>query len=306
MKRILILFSYPRDKEDSLNYGGFAKTLDKSAGKFGYHAQYSALKMLEFKIVDGKATIYDPINQRDLRNYDLVFFRMWAKEFEAATACAFYLRKYNVPFIDQEAFGTRVFTKLAGYFNMWHANLPIPDTFYGPHSAILAEAKAGKDFKFPLILKTIEGKKGQDNYLVKNLGQLRKILGKNRDLAFLMQKYIPNDGDYRFLVTGNKIGLIIKRVAAAGSHLNNTSAGARAELVKAKQFKPQVMEDALKAAKIRQRQLAGVDVILDKNSGRHYILEVNKVPQIITGAYVEQKIEAFNRFIKDQLAGRKR
>ncbi len=301
MKKVLVLFSYRQPKHDSPNYDGFVNTLNKQSPKYGYQADYAALDNLEFKIVNGQARVFEPRTKKDLAGYDLVFFRMWKKEFERATAAAIYLKKMGVAFIDAEVYSSRAFTKLVGYLLMWSAGIPIPDTFLGPHSAIIKTAKAGQEFKFPLILKAVDAKKGNSNFLVKNIPELTGYLNDNPELDFVLQNYIPNDGDYRVLVAGNKVGLVIKREAAANSHLNNTSAGAAARLVNNDDLSEVALADAIKSSQVRKRDLSGVDVIIDKNTGKHYILEVNKVPQIITGACVEDKIKAFHEFMQNKL-----
>jgi len=37
--------------------------------------------------------------------------------------------------------------------------------------------------------------------------------------------------------------------------------------------------------------ISGVDVIVDKNTNKHYFLEVNSQPQLMSGAFVEEKAQ---------------
>jgi len=50
-----------------------------------------------------------------------------------------------------------------------------------------------------------------------------------------------------------------------------------------------------------KREVAGVDVVQDKQTGLWYCLEVNDSPQLTTGAYVDEKQAAFAKFIEDTL-----
>jgi D-alanine-D-alanine ligase-like ATP-grasp enzyme len=52
-----------------------------------------------------------------------------------------------------------------------------------------------------------------------------------------------------------------------------------------------------RAARVSRRQVAGIDILKDKESGQWYVLEVNTSPQIFTGSFVKEKREAFAKFI---------
>jgi D-alanine-D-alanine ligase-like ATP-grasp enzyme len=49
------------------------------------------------------------------------------------------------------------------------------------------------------------------------------------------------------------------------------------------------------------RDVAGVDMMQGSEDGLWYCLEVNDGPQLASGAYVEEKSEAFAQFINRRL-----
>ena len=104
----------------------------------------------------------------------------------------------------------------------------------------------------------------------------------------MLQEFIPNDGDYRILVAGDNI-LGIERKAVEGSHLNNTSQGGSARLVSQDVLPEGMIADARRIARHLDMTIAGVDALIDKHTGEYYFLEVNSQPQLMSGAYVNQK-----------------
>ena len=62
-----------------------------------------------------------------------------------------------------------------------------------------------------------------------------------------------------------------------------------------------VKQMAIKAAEVSKIDVAGVDVIKDKETGLWYCLEVNENPQLVTGAFVDKKILAFSDYLSNQM-----
>jgi ribosomal protein S6--L-glutamate ligase len=158
--------------------------------------------------------------------------------------------------------------------------------------------RTAKPFEYPFILKADNGKKGRNNYLVKDQAELDQILNDNLNIQFVAQEHIPNNGDFRALVLNDEISLVIERKAAEGTHLSNTSQGGSANLFDAVNFSHQVRTDIIKSAQVEGLQVAGVDIMFDNRTGKHYFLEVNRAPQIGTGAFANQKIAAYARMIE--------
>lgn len=231
---------------------------------------------VSFEFVEGKVTATDHHNGHPLEAYDLVIFKGSVKFGYLPYAISRYLTDRQVAhFNDYRAY--RWINKLAQFFDMAQLGLPMPRTIYLENSDLLIDT-VRKDWQYPLVLKSIAGSKGTNNYLVKNEQMLRKLLAAHSKIHFVIEEYVPNDGDYRILVIdGNE--LILRR-ASGHSYLNNTSQGAQAEVMPAGTLPGQLIKQAHTLAEHLTMQVAGVDVIQDKNTGKFYFLEINAQPAI--------------------------
>jgi len=305
MKQLLIVFSYEKPVTSN-NYGLFAAKLSKYAKN--YEIKYGALNRMRFQILGGVCSVYDETNQCDLADYDLVLFRTWEREVQKGRTAAMYLASKNVPFVDSETNLSPALTKLTQGFLFALNNIATPDTLVAAETDLLKHLDGDQtDFAWPLIAKADDASKGRYNYLVNSVKELKKILAEQdtEDIReYLVQNFIPNDCDYRFLVFGYKVEMVIKRSRTDEStHLNSTSQGGKGEVVPVSEFTKEVTEDAIDAAKLTRREIAGVDVMFDKNTNKHFIIEVNRGPQLVSGSNVEQKLQALARYIDTLMKG---
>lgn len=184
-------------------------------------------------------------------------------------------------------------SKLSQYVLFGLNGLPYPRTIFSHDTDILL-AEAQKAFDFPFIIKTTNGSRGEQNYLVHSTTELSQIIDAMRSFGrpFCAQQYIKNKGDLRVLVMNNTIRLVIHRSAQAGTHLNNTSQGGSASIVAVDELSEQVRDIALRAAQCLRREVCGVDIMFSSETGEPYLLEVNNMPQLVTGSFVDEKIMA--------------
>ena len=89
-----------------------------------------------------------------------------------------------------------------------------------------------------------------------------------------LQKFIPAaDGDLRLFVLGSKMIAAMHR-RGGSDFRNNIAHGASARAIDAK---PQWVDLALRAAEACRAEIAGVDILIDRE-GQPFVLEVNAVP----------------------------
>ncbi len=251
----------------------------------------SYARSLSFFISNNKAKIRDHRNHMNLEEYDFVYFRKAGSAMQQMLTCALYLTDHEIPFYDTEIAKSSSRNKLSQMYMLQRRSVPIPKTLFCRNNRRLVRLVAtryAKDFSFPIIAKATGGTRGDANYLVKSVEELEKIVADEKR-HFIIQEFIPNDGDMRFFIAGGELYGSIKRKSVEGTHLNNTSKGGSAELLSRSDFSRSLISDALLAARVFGRDCAGVDVIVNKETNAHYILEVNRAPQIEHASFEKEK-----------------
>ena len=82
--------------------------------------------------IDGSdISMVDQISGKELKSYDLVFFRNWVSNGERAKAIAHYLKHNNVKFVNSEVLNYRSHSKLSQYVIMAYAGLKVPKSYFG-------------------------------------------------------------------------------------------------------------------------------------------------------------------------------
>lgn len=257
--------------------------------------EYCMLEELFFTIGDGDFHIVNTRSQKDIKDYDFVMIRGSIRAFiEEAKVVSMYLQLHNKAVVNDYS-NFRSSSKLVQALQFQVNGLPVATT------VLLNAATQGQldklPFSYPCIMKATYGSHGNNNYLVESSEMVQQHLRENPDLKFVLQRFVPNDGDYRILVIDDDT-LVIKRSAIAGSHLNNTSQGGSADVVELDSMPAAIHEQARKIVKYLGMSIAGVDVLYDPKSGEFSFLEVNAQPQLMSGAFVQKKAEMFGRYLK--------
>jgi glutathione synthase/RimK-type ligase-like ATP-grasp enzyme len=296
MKKVLLLFrAQPASKPKAVN---FAKRIDELVGD-DIAITTAEIGELLFEVGTNSARITHPQQGSDIKDFDVVVIRHIGALDAEAHAVAAYCRKYGIKCVD--SYLDRIIDdKLSAAFEHWLVGAHLPRTFYGPVDELASKvAELGEK----AILKDNRGHKGKLNFVVTSADEVLKLARENEGVRFVLQEFIPNSGDYRVLVLSYKPVLVIKRTAGAGSHLNNTSQGGSAELVPIDQVDPKIVEMAVKVSRAEGLEVSGVDIIIDKNTGKFYILEVNHAPQISSGSFTEEKAVVYAKFVGELANG---
>lgn len=305
MKKALLLFTKQSIDRHEADAEALIAALSAGAQEQGISMTFSSAlydNLLHIVLPEGKTQLIDVTTGIDIADYDVVYQRRWGDMPDQALACAIYLKKKGVPFLDAETDRAGSKNKLTQSWRLWEADLPFPATVYGVRGTVQDWIVAHIDtlpFGFPMIMKGLEATRGSDNYLVHSVQELQEKLAAHPTVEFLLQEFIPNDCDYRVIVTGDKISFVMRRIAASGTHTNNTSQGGRAELVNVDELSENVQRDCIRAAAIFSRNFAGVDLVYHKETGAHAFFEVNRSPQIDSGKYVPEKAAILARYLKE-------
>lgn len=292
--KVLLLFSNSTVRRGKAFPEDLQKLLQNAANEKGKDLEFFVgyARSLSYLISNGRVKIRDHRNRMDLEDYDFVYFRKAGAAMQQMQACAYYLKDHNVPFWDQELLRANSRNKLSQMIMLQRKELPIVPTLFCRNRTRLVRLvtkKYADVFTFPLILKATGGSRGEANYLVEDHTELIDKIKAEPNRSFMVQAYIPNDGDYRFFIAGGKLRGIIGRKPVDGSHLSNTSKGGTAEILPYDTFGPELVTQSVQAAQVFGRDVAGVDVMFDRNTNKPYFLEVNRAPQIEHSSFEDKK-----------------
>ncbi len=301
-KNILVLFSYRSHKLGYIEM--LFDRLSKQAATHGLTLYRGALKEMHISITEGKLAVLESLTGKSLDSFDDVYYELWYKCPEQAFASAIFLKRRNKRFFSQELLNTMPLSKVGELAALADQGIPLPDTFTSSAREIkkVFAKRASRPFAYPFVMKAADGYGGKNNFLITSYQELKEVLTKYSSLTFVCQAFIPNDCDYRCIVLGDKVRFVLKRTRThAATHLNNTSQGADGVSIPADSLPPYILDDAVRAAQIlRRSEFSGVDVLIDKQTGKHYILEVNQTPQIEIGAEIDKKMDALLGYIKER------
>lgn len=252
---------------------------------------------LFFELSTENIAIYHPGKKFDLRNFDLVIIRHIGSFAVEAHAITLYCEHFGIKYTDTYLNRLLLDNKLSTEFLLWFNDVKCwPRTFYGPTDQLVNRfTELGEK----AVLKDNEGSKGRLNFVVHSADDIRSITAEYPDKHFLLQEFIPNDGDLRILILNDKPTLVIGRTSGGATHLNNTSQGGSAEVLPLENVDARILDVSVGAARSTKLQVAGVDVILDKRTGDFYLLEVNNAPQISSGSFTAEKAAAYANMIRE-------
>jgi glutathione synthase/RimK-type ligase-like ATP-grasp enzyme len=256
---------------------------------------------IAFEVSSESARVYNVQHGFDVREFDMVVFRHVSRFVEEARATAIYCEKLGIKYIDSYI-NRPVLDKVSASFLHWSKGLPVPRTLFG---ATEEQIRMLPEFGEKAIYKDNHGYKGELNFLVESGDEIKKIAEDNQASRFLLQEFIPNEGDLRVLILNFRPALVIGRVGDGSSHLSNTSQGGDARIVPLNEVTSAILDDCVSAARVEKLEVAGVDIIIDSRNGQHYILEVNQAPQISSGSFIEEKTEKYVEMLEEIMLDKK-
>ncbi|HEX4774989.1 MAG TPA: RimK/LysX family protein [Candidatus Saccharimonadales bacterium] len=297
--RVLILSSAEMDENVATN-DAFVANLNGRL-KEDCQVEWCNYHDIGLEIAPGMLKAFIVSDDRSLNSFEAVYFKSYFRYHEQAESIAESLRFNNVTYIGSELQHYVPAYKLTQLARLSRGKVRIPFTIYLPIEHYVEKyeylrSKLGDNFVF----KAIDGSTGDDNYFVKNKDELAKIVSENQNKHFIAQAFIPNKSDLRILIVGSRVRLVIERSRKDNStHLNNTSQGASATLIALPKLDRELKELALEAAQLMERDVAGVDIMLEEGTGVPFLLEVNASPQIASGAFEEEKLQLYTDFFKE-------
>jgi len=246
-----------------------------AANKIGVEltpVHYSQLK------IEGKKGSWEIlINNRPLKEFSLFYFRSVGDKNEHLPLLLEYAAENKIPVVDE------YLNKLGGAFRKkksTEAMVLLSSRVSYPRSVFVADREELKKIveaeNKPVIIKATGGRHGKGTFLIQDNQQLAKALQGRSSLNFLIQEYIPNDGDYRLFLIGYKAIVGFKRQAKEEKLILDRSIGKSVVLDK---IPGAIAEQAQKAARVLGVEIAGIDLVIDKRNGMPVVIEVNQAPE---------------------------
>ena len=309
---ILILgrTAHPDGKETATEiYQGLQSHFD-DADEYTLSVAY--YKDLLFDIAPGDVRVIDTRNNQSLANYDAVLMTNWFSHAsirkDIAYALGLFFEANNIVCFNSESLHSRSTSKLSQMMLAALHGVSVPRTVFSlSYKTLTASlAKPEHDLGAPFILKDAQASRGSGNYLLRSQAELADHEHEhNERSAFIAQGFVASDhSDFRLFITGGKVQFIIRRLGSAESHLHNTSQGASTELLQPSDVDETVIALAEKMSVLLHREVTGLDIIFDKQTGHAFFLEANPIPQIATGSNVPAKLAALADALKHAAAER--
>lgn len=219
-----------------------------------------------------------------IRDYDFVFFGFMSNYTTLVKMLISYLDKHNIPYLK---YGT-----YKDYDNKAYEMHLVQSLGYPYIPSIMTTRLSKKiihivkEFGFPIIVKDVSLNRGEGVWKINNMNELIKKFTMGNNLM-LIQKFIPNDGDYRVISIKNKVELVIKkeRIEGTDEFRANVARGGRA-------IKGTLPFDIIKMCEDISKHLVcdivGFDIIQDKDTGEYYVMETNSAPHFPTFCVISE------------------
>lgn len=169
--------------------------------------------------------------------------------------------------------------KLATLQLLASSNIPIPKTMLAKFPIDVSTIE--KEFRYPLILKTITGSQGKGVFLLENRNKLNDIsslmeISKDSKINLILQEFVASSKgkDIRVIVIGGRaIGAMIRKAKGRNFKANYSAGGG----VKPLELNPVIEWLAIESTRVLGLDLAGVDILFD-NENKYKICEINSYP----------------------------
>ncbi len=252
------------------------------------------LKNIEICIKNKKIKISH--KKTDLKSYDFVWLSSSWPSRDIAYIVKKYLEYSNIPHSFVEKAGSKLVDCMLFAIN----NIPLPNTFYCSKTKLKQNIKQLEDCcSYPLIIKDSKGYGGKLSQLIYNRRQfLKTTLNLPNHKKFIYQKFIPNEYDWGVLINNNQVVAAEKSYPKKGEFRNNACNGAKEVFVNTKQVPQEIKNIAIRASKVLGLEWSRSDIIVDKNTQKPYLLEVNRFPGISKGT---DEVKAAHQFLSSKL-----
>lgn len=257
--------------------------------------------------IDGKK-IMVRLGQRKITDFDLIVFRGVGKDFLTLAGnlalCLEYLRidYTDTVFKQIGPFGS----KLTSLIKLSLAGLPTMSSYYCQQHYIREHlGEIVSRYGFPMIAKDLTLQGGKGVFLVKHENDFDFLNEAKPEQQFLFQDFYPESEEYRLLVLDYKPEVYYQKIRTDPNEFRaNTVLGAEERYFAPDQASDEMKRLAVKAAKVLGYEIAGVDFLVEKKTGKLWILEVNRGPGLTYDTQVSPELPTVAAFLAKKMGGR--
>ncbi|MFA5986545.1 MAG: hypothetical protein WC819_04345 [Parcubacteria group bacterium] len=230
-------------------------------------------------------------NDVDTSTFSFVWLSSGWSQRDIAYAINLYFNHTKTPHSYVEKSSSKVTDCMAFALN----GLPMPDTVFVSRSRVEKHLSLIKEVcSFPLIVKDIRGCQGKHSAFISSEAELlEKMTTLPKSKKFLFQRFIPNEYDWGIMVANGVVVAGEKSYPTGGEFRNNTCNGAKECFVNIKDIPENIKKMAIDASDLLGLSWSRTDIIIDKNTGLPYVLEVNRFPGITSESHEVQGAYTF-------------
>lgn len=297
MKKILILVDKVGKKKEL-----FAQLVTERLKGENTQIVLARFSDLYFEIYGKNINI--EIEGMPITDFDLVYFRRAGGTFSVlASTLAVCLKKLGVKFIDTTWSETGpIGSKFTSFVRLAIAGFPIFPTIYVWQTNIEKyRDRIIKKFGFPLVAKELSMQRGKGVFKIDTKEDFKKLPMKDSndgDNQFMFQKFVQIENEYRVLVLGSKVGVWEEKVITEqGEFRHNIALGGAEEFIPVAKIPKEISEVAVNGSKALNLQIAGVDIAVEKGTGKVFLVEVNRGPGLTYDVKISPEIDEIAKFL---------
>ncbi len=256
----------------------------------------------------GENSLDVQIKGKSITEYCLIYIRKAGNDYSIlASSLALCLNYLHVNFFDSlhGCFGGRA-NKLTSLLRLFTKGIVVPKSMYICKVDSESEyTHIAENLGVPFIAKDMTLQRGVGVFLISSIEDLKKlpkITGQNNSSPYIFQEFIQKDHEYRMLVLKDKVGVWEEKIAAdANEFRNNVALGAREVFLPVTDMPKEMHDLTVRAAQALGIEVAGVDIVVEKETGKLYVLEGNRGPGLTYDESVSYEFKALAEFMENEV-----
>ncbi|MBI2103849.1 hypothetical protein HYT59_02500 [Candidatus Woesebacteria bacterium] len=297
MKRILFLVN-KIGKANSSTVKYLHKRLWPSAS-----AEIVSYSEVEIYLKQGRAEVL--VGGEDIQKFDLVYFRKGDhSSANLASSMALIFETLNVKYFDTTYKNVGPWaSKLTNLVRLAVKGLPVIPSYYCDTNHVLKNAnKIAELFAFPIIAKDLILQHMKGVFFLKTKEDIKQLVTKFPNVKFLFQKFVPIQEEYRVLVLRGNVAIVEKRVERNFSFkIDYMDHFADSVFVSPESVSSETNEISKAASRELNLEISGVDIIVEKDTKKIWLVEVNRGPGFRDYQHSSPEYDELALFLKKEL-----